>query len=348
MSRFNPLFQQNTKRNVEVVRPQIIQNTIKQTNDNVVIDQLINDKILIGSDDKIISSSYSIKDIIQETKNLIPEPLQSGSNILIKDNIISSVQYDDSILKRTIEENDKNLKYLISNVSQETINIKNLIIVNSDNLSNSLKLVSEEVENIKKGGYDISEELKKTAHHYDKEIKKTNGEIDDIKQGNMIQSKIINNRIQDLEQHNIKKLEDLKTCYDNDKEDFLKSYDNLDKKINDIEETFKNKLEYNMVMVEQKLNNIIHLNNEKLNNVESKIDNKINNIAEYLTNKMMKEMEERDEKASTLKKIVDNLYTDVITLKDSNPQSKQLQKIIQQLTDKISLIDSHFKFSVKQ
>ena len=62
----------------------------------------------------------------------------------------------------------------------------------------------------------------------------------------------------------------------------------------------------------------------------------------------MKELEDRDDKVSTLKKIVDNLYTDVITLKESNPQSKQLQKIIQQLTDKISLIDSHFKFSVKQ
>ena len=150
MSRFNPLFQQNTKRNVEVVRPQIIQNTIKQTNDNVVIDQLINDKILIGNDDKIISSSYSIQDIIQDAKSLIPEPLQSGNNILIKDNIISSVQYDDSILKRTIEENDKNLKYLISNVSQDTANIKELINVNSDNLSNSLLFVNEKIENIKK------------------------------------------------------------------------------------------------------------------------------------------------------------------------------------------------------
>ena len=348
MSRFNPLFQQNTKRNVEVVRPQIIQNTIKQTNDNVVKDQLINDKILIGSDDKIISSSYSIQDIIQDAKSLIPEPLQSGNNILIKDNIISSVQYDDSILKRTIEENDKNLKYLISNVSQDTANIKELINVNSDNLSNSLLFVNEKIENIKKESYDISEELKKTAYHYDEEIKKTNGEIEDIKGGNLIQCKIINNRIQDLEQHYIKMIEDLKTSYDNDKKDYLKSYDILNIKINDIEETFKNKLEYNMVIVEQKLNNIIHLNNEKLNNIESKIDNKINNIAEYLTNKMMKEMEDRDEKASTLKKIVDNLYTDVITLKDSNPQSKQLQKIIQQLTDKISLIDSHFKFSVKQ
>lgn len=345
MSRFNPLFQQNTKRNVEVVRPQIIQNTIKQTNDNVVIDQLINDKILIGNDDKIISSSYSIQDIIQDAKSLIPEPLQSGNNILIKDNIISSVQYDDSILKRTIEENDKNLKYLISNVSQDTANIKELINVNSDNLSNSLLFVNEKIENIKKESYDISEELKKTAYHYDEEIKKTNGEIEDIKGGNLIQCKIINNRIQDLEQHYIKMIEDLKTSYENDKKDYLKSYDILNIKINDIEETFKNKLEYNMVIVEEKLNNITHLNNEKINNIENKIDNKINNIAEYLTNKMMKELEERDEKALTSKKIVDNLYTDVITLKDSNPQSKQLQKIIQQLTDKVSIIDTHFKFN---
>lgn len=345
MSRFNPLFQQNTKRNVEVVRPQIIQNTIKQTNDNVVIDQLINDKILIGNDDKIISSSYSIQDIIQDAKSLIPEPLQSGNNILIKDNIISSVQYDDSILKRTIEENNKNLKYLISNVSQDTANIKELINVNSDNLSNSLLFVNEKIENIKKESYDISEELKKTSYHYDEEIKKTNGEIEDIKGGNLIQCKIINNRIQDLEQHYIKMIEDLKTSYENDKKDYLKSYDILNIKINDIEETFKNKLEYNMVIVEEKLNNITHLNNEKLNNIENKIDNKINNIAEYLTNKMMKELEERDEKALTSKKIVDNLYTDVITLKDSNPQSKQLQKIIQQLTDKVSIIDTHFKFN---
>jgi archaellum component FlaC len=60
----------------------------------------------------------------------------------------------------------------------------------------------------------------------------------------------------------------------------------------------------------------------------------------------MKEIESRDEKIMNINKNVDNIYKDVVILKESNPQSKNLQKIIQKLTDKVSLIDSHFKFNL--
>ena len=123
MSKYNPLFQNNNKKSVEVVRPQIIQNTINQTKDNIVIDKLINDKVLIGNGDKIISSQYSIKDLIKETTNLIPPPLQSGDNILIKDNKISSVRYDDTNLRQIIEDYHETHEKLISNISLVRFNL---------------------------------------------------------------------------------------------------------------------------------------------------------------------------------------------------------------------------------
>ena len=72
MRRYNPLFQTaNSKRSVEVIRPQIIQNTINQTSDNVVIEKLNNNKILIAMDDKITSSHYDINAIFNDVyKNI--------------------------------------------------------------------------------------------------------------------------------------------------------------------------------------------------------------------------------------------------------------------------------------
>jgi hypothetical protein len=346
MSKFNPLFQNNNKKSVEVVRPQIIQNTITQTKDNIVIDKLINDKVLIGNGDKIISSQYSIKDLIQETKKLIPPPLQNGDNILIKDNKISSLRYDDTNLKKIIEENHKMHEKLITNISQDTTNLKNQIKANSENLLNSLNLLKKQVDEEQKKGDIIKEEIKNISQHYDKEIKINNGKINDINESNMIYIKVINNKINDLEVFYNEKLELLKTSYENDKEEYNKMYELLNKKIDDINETTKNKIEYNMEMVSEKINNINSINNEKFINFEKKIDNKINNTIEFLNKKTMKEIESRDEKIMNINKNVDNIYKDVVILKESNPQSKNLQKIIQKLTDKVSLIDSHFKFNL--
>ena len=346
MSKYNPLFQNNSKKSVEVVRPQIIQNTINQTNDNIVIDKLINDRVLIGNGDKIISSPYSIKDLMQETKNLIPPPLQSGDNILINDNKISSVRYDDTNLKKIIEENHKIHEKLISNVSQDTTKLKNQFKENSDNLLNSLNLLKKDVEEQQKKDDEIKEEIKNISHQYDDEINKNNYKINDLNENNMVYFKVINNKMNDLEVSYNDKLELLKTSYENDKEEYNKMYELLNKKIDDINETTKNKIEYNMEIVRGKIDNINSINNEKFDNFEKKIDNKINNTIEFLNKKLIKEIESRDEKIMNINKNVDNIYKDLVILKDSNPQSKNLQKIIQKLTDKVSLIDSHFKFNL--
>jgi SMC interacting uncharacterized protein involved in chromosome segregation len=101
-----------------------------------------------------------------------------------------------------------------------------------------------------------------------------------------------------------------------------------------------------MEMVSEKINNINIVNNEKFINFEKKIDDKINNIIGFLNKKITDEIEAKDEKIINMNKNIDNIYKDVVVLKDSNPNSKNLQKIIQKLTDKVSLIDSHFKFNL--
>ena len=101
-----------------------------------------------------------------------------------------------------------------------------------------------------------------------------------------------------------------------------------------------------MEIVRGKIDNINSINNEKFNSFEKKTDNKINNTIDFLNKKFLREIESRDEKIMNINKNGDNIYKDVVILKESNPQSTNLQKIIQKLTDKVSLIDSHFKFNL--
>ena len=101
MVRYNPLIQRDTKR-IEVVRPQIVNTIVKQTNDKVMIEKIDNEKILVGKDDAIGCSSYSVSSLKQEILEHIPVPLNAGSNIFIKDNLISAQQYDDAGIKKSL------------------------------------------------------------------------------------------------------------------------------------------------------------------------------------------------------------------------------------------------------
>ena len=78
-TRFNPLFQDKTKKNIEVIQPKVINTSVHQTADNILIDKLLDDKLLVGKNDKISSSQYTISDLFKEWRKYLPTPLEPGT-----------------------------------------------------------------------------------------------------------------------------------------------------------------------------------------------------------------------------------------------------------------------------
>ena len=98
MQKYNPLFKTKHKHKEQNLQPKVIQNIVNQTQDNVVIDKLSDNYILVGKDQKIISSQYKFQDFFKEVYSNFPIPLIQGDNVKIQNNEISVEIYDDTIL----------------------------------------------------------------------------------------------------------------------------------------------------------------------------------------------------------------------------------------------------------
>ena len=106
-----------------------------------------------------------------------------------------------------------------------------------------------------------------------------------------------------------------------------------------------NKLEYNKELLDENANKLyVDIQNNN-NEVELKIIKECKEIMNEMKDMFNTEMEKKQQEVNKLNKTVDKLQADVIVLQNSDPNSKNLQKIIKKLTDKISIIDKHFKFT---
>ena len=185
MKRYNPLFQNaNNKKNIEVVRPQIIQNTINQTSDNIVIEKLQSQKILIGQDDKIVSSGYTIADIFNDVKKNLPPPMVAGSNIDIVNGVINSKMYDDAELRKHINNTEKETNDIITNLSQNYNELKKLINLKCENMSVQQISMLEELNTLSKRQKILNSLLDDNAQYFGEENKKLHTEISDVKKNN--------------------------------------------------------------------------------------------------------------------------------------------------------------------
>ena len=97
MVKYNPLINTDRKK-VEIVRPQIVNTNLTQSADKILIEKILDNKIMIGKDNRIICSDFSVESIKNDIMQQIPTPLQAGKNIEITDNHIHSTMYDDTIL----------------------------------------------------------------------------------------------------------------------------------------------------------------------------------------------------------------------------------------------------------
>ena len=139
--------QSNTKKNIEIVRPQIIQNTINQTNDNIIIEKLQNDKLLIAKDDKIVSSAYTITDVFKELCQSIPAPLEAGHSVRIDGNVISVDTYDDTDVRTKIQATHENVEAQFAKQSQKNQEFQNLIQLNDENMLKSQEALEAQLKN---------------------------------------------------------------------------------------------------------------------------------------------------------------------------------------------------------
>ena len=330
---------------MEVVRPQIIQNTINQTNDNIVIDKLHNQKLLIGQDDKIVSSEYSIVDIFNDFKKALPSPLEAGSNINIINGIIHSKMYDDTDVKKSIKSYVDEINANLTDVSQNYSELKNIIDFKYENLSKQQINLMEDYQNINKHQTILNLLLNDNSKQFIDELQKTNKDIDGIKKDNMMSKIDINNKIKDIEDDYKKSIEDLKqyiALYDTNKG---KKDDIINDKLDRYNVDMNNKIEYNNEILEQKANKLYVDIQNNFSEMEVKVMTECKKMVEDMKNKYDNELQGKDQEISKLNKMVETLNNDVVILKDMDPNSKNLQKIIKKLTDKVSVIDKHFKFS---
>ena len=346
MNRFNPLFQNaNSKKNVEVVRPQIIQNTINQTNDNIVIEKLQNQKLLIGQDDKIVSSGYSITDIFNDFKQTLPPPLVAGSNIDIVNGVVHSKMYDDTDVKNIIKNNMEELNANLTDLSQNYNELKNSFDFKCDNLSKQQITLMEDVNNINKRQNVLNALLNDNNKEFSNELKANYKEIETLKKNNNISNKVINNKIVDLENDYKKSIDDLKKSINLDDKNKEKKYDFINDKLDKYNVDMNNKIEYNKELLEENANKLYVDIQNNSSNAEERILNNFKKMLEDVCNKYDAKLQKKEQEITKLSKMVETLNNDVVTVKDLDPNSKQLQKLIKKLTDKVTLIDKHFKFN---
>ena len=346
MNRFNPLFQNaNSKKNVEVVRPQIIQNTINQTNDNIVIEKLQNQKLLIGQDDKIVSSGYSITDIFNDFKKTLPSPLVAGSNIDIVNGVVHSKMYDDTDVKNIIKNNMEEFNANLTDLSQNYNEFKNSFDFKCDNLSKQQITLMEDVNNINKRQNVLNALLNDSNKEFSNELKANYKEIETLKKNNNISNKVINNKIVDLENDYKKSIDDLKKSINLDDKNKEKKYDVINDKLDKYNVDMNNKIEYNKELLEENANKLYVDIQNNSSNAEERILNNFKKMLEDVCNKYDAKLQKKEQEITKLSKMVETLNNDVVNVKDLDPNSKQLQKIIKKLTDKVTLIDKHFKFN---
>lgn len=346
MRRYNPLFQTaNSKRSVEVIRPQIIQNTINQTSDNVVIEKLNNNKILIAMDDKITSSHYDINAIFNEVYKNLPEPLVAGSNIEILNGKIHSKMYDDTDLRKHIKNTEKETNDLITDISQNTVELKKLINLKCDNLSVQQISILEELNTLTKRQKILKSLLDDNAQYFGEENRKLHTEISDVKKNTTMMKDDINKKMKEMDNDNKKCLDSMKLLIDNNDKNHNKNHNDMNEKLQKYSMDVDNKIEYNKELLDENANKLyVDIQNYQ-SNMEEKLINNFKKMIDDVCNKYDDKLQKKEQEITRLTKMVETLNVDVVSVKNLDPSSKQLQKVIKQLTDKVSLIDKHFKFT---
>lgn len=343
MVKYNPLINTDRKR-VEIVRPQVINTTVQQSADKLLIDKLENDKIMIGKNNAVGCSQYTIQGLKDEIIKQIPVPLEAGANISIKDNKINTVKY-----------NDADIRKLIADVSKQSKNTSNQL---SDTISANI-LTQEKVNK------DLSQQI---TELYDK----NSGNLSVINQYTVDTDVFKTKTIENLQQYD-SKIEDLYNIADDIKSHLessnLELVQTIEKSVANIGKVFEaidaekaaekaeivEKIEANYAKCSQECTDVINQVETKMNavradmksvesvvlaKVELVLDKKVQEI-----NAIISEHEKKvNEATSKVNRNMTQVNKEIQTVKNANPNSVEFARIVKTLTDKMAKIEQVFKF----
>ena len=342
----DPLISKKKRPNVEIVQPKVINQTIKQM-DSIMIGDLKTDKLIIGHNDKIKSSDFSINDILMQTQRLIPDPLKAGANITIKDNMISAHMYDDSLIKGLLQKHTHEHKNIISTIEKHIYDeIPSQINITRDSIAKVEK--SSEHNNIKfmKSMEQIADMIRINNINTCNTALIQSQQIDALQQGMVLQDTRIDKQITDVvnlvQQSNTSNIHEMQNSmtqhnmrferrFDKTQED----YSRLDDKITESDNRNNDKLSAFKKETHTKLAEIYKHFDKNFQELQKEICHKVDNYIQ-MNNKKLKDY------AIDLQ----DLKKDVHEVRKLDPNNKQLQKLINHLSSKVKLIDDHFSFSI--
>ena len=346
MVRYNPLIQRDTKR-IEVVRPQIVNTIVKQTNDKVMIDKIDNEKILVGKDDAIGCSSYSVSSLKQEILEHIPVPLNAGSNIFIKDNLISAQQYDDAGIKKSLQ----GMEAQLNTTRQEFTTQLNLINQAKDDLVQNTKGLEgklTDLYDLNSGNIEMVGKHKANLDAHKTETVKQLEQLDEklnnyLKINDEIQHKIENSHLESiklLEQHTTQ---------------MSKVLEGVDKKIEAGAENSKVQVEeiYDkcadlVTKADIKASNQTAQVREDMKGIESVVLAKVEKLMANKSKEIEQKLSDSEKRVNTanakIQKNMEQMNQELQVVKDANPNSKEFSRVIKKLTGQMTEIQSAFNF----
>ena len=137
----------------------------------------------------------------------------------------------------------------------------------------------------------------------------------------------------------------MKLLIDNNDKNHNKNHNDMNEKLQKYSMDVDNKIEYNKELLDENANKLyVDIQNYQ-SNMEEKLINNFKKMLDDVCNKYDDKLQKKEQEITKLTKMVETLNVDVVSVKNLDPSSKQLQKVIKQLTDKVSLIDKHFKFT---
>lgn len=350
----DPLIDKRSKKKVSVIQPKVVNQTIQQM-DNILIENLVENKLIIGSKDKIKSSGYSVQDILRQVSENTPIALQAGNNIIIQDNVISSVPYNDGDIISNMDEIKKETKTVLNSIDNQ---IYNTIPKEIEDLQNQMIELNNtnkksNTECIKK--YDkTKEDIQKIQLELDSINIENNKNIDELNHNIVIKANEINDVLNTIKNQNndnnleiTNKLEDHREKIEQGNILYMENQTNLEK----LDEKIKNLVSDNTKSVEKHQQNIQNKFNKLYDYIDDKFTTMNNNMLSKIDkyNEANKELiQKKNVEIKDLRSVVSDLQKQVQNVTKLDPNSKQLQKYINLLSTKLNIIESTFSFDTKR
>jgi len=343
MVKYNPLINTDRKK-VEIVRPQIVNTNLTQSADKILIEKILDDKIMIGKDNRIICSDFSVESIKTDITNLIPTQLQAGDNIQITDNKINSTMYDDTMLINKLD----TLKIITDNTRTK---LEGMLGNIETKYTEEQKTITEQIKDLYHINTGNLEVLNRNTTETDLFKTKVIKDLHSVKADIDTVNKAVDKNRKDIESNNL----DLIALVENTVSNTSGVFEKIEAKMAEnnkdidvkIQESYKVNIgEYNKL--DNKLENQTSALKVLIQGIEPIILAKVEKVMEDKMKQIDKKLSENTKTTQTvmekINKNMEQMNIDLQEVKTANPNSKEFSRIVKKLTTQMNEIQSAFNF----